>query len=179
MILGFSGKIGSGKSTLSAEVANQLNWKHASFGLYVQKVALSKNIAPTRENLQNLGARLLSDNAKKFCLSVVKESNWAYGESLVIEGIRHEEVIEIIRDITKPDIFKLIFLKISDKNIRKSRIANRDNTPINEADEHPTEKEVMNNTLLKRADLIVDAEKDISGLKNQIIQWIGEREGYK
>jgi dephospho-CoA kinase len=170
LVLGIAGKIGSGKSTLSKIIAAELNYKYASFGDHVRKIALAKGISPTRRNLQNLGQQLLNENIKQFCLGVLSDIQWRQGQGLIIDGIRHEEIITVIKEIIFPDLFKLIFIKVDDDNIRMARMR-IDDSDLKSIDDHPTENQVQSNKLIGLSDLTLDADKPISFQINQILSW--------
>jgi dephospho-CoA kinase len=170
MVIGFSGKIGSGKSTLSTTVAEDLRFLYSSFGSYVRKVATTRNIPFTRINLQDLGQELLSRNIHDFCIGVLNDANWSIGKSIVIDGIRHIEVIHELNRIVSPDSVKLVYLDISDEAIRKSRISNRE-SDITSSDKHTTENQIQDNSLMQTADLVVNSEKPIDVLCSEIVSW--------
>jgi len=167
MILAFAGKIGSGKSTLSKSVAEDLHFLYASFGNYVRKLAIDKGIAVTRPNLQDLGEQMVREDVHAFSLAVLKEAGWCPGASIVLDGIRHIEAINAIRTIVYPDVFKLIYIEIRDDEIRELRVSIREEN-LSTVDQHPTEKQIMNNSLTNAADLVVNAEEPIYTSQNKI-----------
>jgi dephospho-CoA kinase len=171
MVLGLSGKIGSGKSTLCELVARDLGFGHSSFGDYVRAIASEKNIEHTRKNLQDLGQNLITENIKKFCLGVLEKANWRSGNSVILDGIRHDVIVKEIKALIVPDSFKLIFLKIEDDEVRKARNSNRD-IDWTAADSHVTENQVHNDILMSQADLIVDAQEPLEIQKRKIVKWV-------
>jgi dephospho-CoA kinase len=50
-VVGFSGRIASGKSAISKALAADIGCRRVSFGDYVRKVAAERGLAPTREAL--------------------------------------------------------------------------------------------------------------------------------
>ena len=173
MVIGFSGKIGSGKSTLSNSISKELNFKYCSFGDYIRKVAFNRGLENNRGNLQNLGLSLLQDGANSFCSAVLKDINWNEGESLIIDGIRHVEIAMAIKDIVSPDLFSLVFLKIESDSLRVKR-NNISEDELKNIDAHPTESQVMDQTLLQFADIVIDANASISEQKGLVMSWIGK-----
>ena len=72
--LGFSGKIGSGKTTISEYVANLLSWPKVSFGDYVREIARQQKTDLSRSALQTIGASLVEQDCEGFCRSVLAKS---------------------------------------------------------------------------------------------------------
>ena len=79
LVLAFAGSIASGKSTLSAGVAQQLGWRYASFGDYVRLVAREQGLDGSRAVLQEVGARLIDQGWKHFCWAVLGQVDWEPG----------------------------------------------------------------------------------------------------
>jgi len=53
----------------------------------------------TREVLQVLGTEILRSDPGNFCQSVLAHCGWNAGQNLLIDGLRHEETIEIIKGL--------------------------------------------------------------------------------
>ncbi len=73
-ILFFAGRLGSGKTTLSRAVANQLGARWNSFGNTVRKIAGERSLPMSRQNLQQLGSDLVDQTPEWFCNRVVAEA---------------------------------------------------------------------------------------------------------
>jgi cytidylate kinase len=123
IIIGFSGKIGSGKTTISTAVAEALNWPHASFGDYVREVGRERGIEESRKVLQEIGASLV-ENPDEFCLSLLELSGWKPGQHLVVDGVRHAKIVDALHRTTKPSRVFLVFVEVNEK-VRKKRIQNQ------------------------------------------------------
>lgn len=177
IIIGFVGKIGSGKTTISAAVAAALNWKRASFGDYVRRVAQQRGLDESREVLQEIGASL-AENPDEFCLSLLRFVNWKPGQNLVLEGIRHAKIVDALRQITNPSRLFLIFLKV-DEIVRMKRLLDDRDTGKQAAlkyEMHTTETDV-NAVLPAMADLVVDGARLVPDIVNQIVAWIQGKQG--
>ena len=85
MVLAFSGKIGSGKSSVSVAVADGLHLPWVSFGNYVRKRAKAQELEPTRQHLQDLGQALLLADADAFCAAVLAQAP-DVENGLVVDG---------------------------------------------------------------------------------------------
>jgi len=176
IILAFSGQIGSGKSTISCLVADELGWKHTSFGDYVRTVARDRNLELSREILQDLGSRLINEGWEHFCKAVLEQAQFKAGEYLVVDGVRHTEALNTIRDMTYPSIVFLIYIQLEPSK-RQKRLEIKgltDKGVIRRIEEHSTEKQVQ--TILPQvADLIVDGSKPRLQIVNDIVTWIKSR----
>jgi dephospho-CoA kinase len=170
LVIGFAGRIGSGKSTISSCLAAALNWPRASFGEYVRTVARQRGLDESRETLQKLGESLINENAEKFCKSFLAQAKWKEGCPLIIEGIRHLEIVELLRKIMLPTEFKLIYITL-DEQLRELRLHRRDAADfshIQQIENHSTERD-SKEALASIADLIVDGSKAHEDLSTEII----------
>lgn len=155
IILAFSGKIFSGKTTLGRYTADLFGWEYASFGNYVRNVAKKQGLdINDRETLQNVGEKLISNGWDIFIQGFLSSTNWSLGKGLIIDGVRHNKALDLLKEYTHPMKIYLVFIQIS-KSDRKKRIlsSNINSSTQNKYDQHSTEKEVP--LLRKRADIII------------------------
>lgn len=173
IVIAFSGSIASGKSTLSGEVAKKLQWHRVSFGDYVRSVAHSQGLAESRESLQVLGAEFVEKDVKRFCRSVLEQSDWQPGQHLVIDGIRHVKVLEILKQLVSPMKLYLIFISV-DKAVQAARLAERktqDLVMLQSLNLDSTEQQVT--TFLKNmADFVVDSSHSVEETTQDITDWL-------
>jgi cytidylate kinase len=175
IIVGFAGKIGSGKTTISAALAEALNWPRASFGDYVRGVARERGLEESREVLQEIGASL-AENPDEFCLSFLGLVDWKPGQNLVVDGIRHAKIIDALRRVTEPSRVFLVFVRVDERVRRKRLLDNRDagKQAAFGYEAHTTEADV-NTVLPALADLVADGARPVPDLVNQIVAWIQDR----
>lgn len=166
--VGFSGGIGSGKSSLSGIVARSLGWPRASFGDYVRSVLTQRGLDVTRESCQTLGQELFERDSSGFCDAVLLNAGWSPGKPLVIDGIRHIRILDILGRMFEPDGMAFIFVETS-RTAREERLRARDGLtkPLDVLERHATEVEVSR--LRDRADLILDGESPIEQLSGEVI----------
>lgn len=174
LVLAFAGKIGSGKSTLSIQVAKALGWKRASFGDYIRTVARSEGLGESREILQELGSSLVK-NPKDFCRAMLAHFQWEAGEPLVIDGVRHAEIAEALRVIVAPIELRMIYLEV-DEEIRLQRIREEDAAEavperMNRIESHSTEEQVSSR-LPGLADLTVSVNRPADVVAREIVNWV-------
>lgn len=160
-VIAVSGRIGSGKTTLAENIAQRFEFSFVSFGNYVRNVAEKRSIEANRENLQNLGQDLINTDIIQFCKNVLYFDGWDGKSSLIVDGIRHFEVYNAIKDIIFP--LPLYLFYIDTKNeIRQRRLGNKN---LDAMDSHVTELDVRI-SLPNLADLIIDGSLPLT--RNQI-----------
>lgn len=171
--LAFSGSIASGKSSLSLLIAKELNWPYVSFGDYVRSVARSRGLRASRQVLQAVGQSLIEEGWRQFCRSVLNQVPWKPGQALVIDGVRHIEAITTLRRLISPAGLLVIYISTS-KAVRNMRALERGETLVQEVQDHPTEIQVKN-LLLQVADLIVDGDRPITEINQELAMWFRQR----
>lgn len=144
-ILAFAGRMGAGKSSVSAAVANDLGWKFASFGGFVRKTATSRSVEHTRESLQAIGEELEANDPGMFCRAVLNDAGWNPGEPAVVEGIRHVRIWETLKNLVAPQPIFLVYLE-APEDLRRTRLQERGAQEANyldRAEAHSTERDVI------------------------------------
>lgn len=170
-MIGFAGGIKSGKTAVSDQVSERLRCPRVSFGDYVRKMARERGDAATRQSWQTLGESLVQQDVLQFCNNVLAQGNWAPGQPIVIEGIRHVSALEVLRHLAAP--FRFVFIYIdADGTVRNDRYRaeNPDGPSLQILDEHSTEAEVQ--SLRQRADLIVKGTRSVDDAVKEIMQWL-------
>lgn len=182
-ILGFAGSIASGKSTLSIEVASSLGWQRVSFGDYVRTVAQRQGLGESREVLQAVGATLVNQGMEQFCKAVLAQVDWEPGQPLVVDGIRHAEILSTLRRLVAPSELLLVFVAVN-KSTREARLIERGLThqetlylrqeQWQQFEAHSTEAQVQ--TVLRAiADFTVDSTQKIEELVKEIVMWVQQQ----
>jgi ribosome-binding protein aMBF1 (putative translation factor)/dephospho-CoA kinase len=178
IVVGFAGRIGSGKSSLSIEVAQALGWPRASFGDYLRNVARSEGLDESREVLQELGESFVERDVDAFCRAVLAHYDWKAGEPLIIDGIRHAEVVEALRKLVAPLEVRIVFLDVNDQK-RIERLQQFDESipkKIETIEKHPTEQQVRE-VLPGLADLHLAGDRSIGELAETVVNWIQQGDG--
>ncbi len=171
-VLAFAGRIGSGKTTLTTALAEALRCKRASFGDYVRHAVKALGLEGTRENLQTIGTELLERDTPGFCSEVLRHAGWTPGEALVIDGLRHAETIDPIRQLVRPLRLRIVYLEIDDA-IRLERLGARgedERAVISLAEAHSSEQQVTSN-LAKLADLTIDNGGSVQESVRRVVEW--------
>ncbi len=162
----------SGKTTLACALADSLGWPHVSFGDYVRREAMKLGLGESREALQELGASLVQDS-NRFCQAVLNRLPWEPGQHLIVDGIRHSEVLGSLRDITKPSNLHLVFVDVDNQTrmLRYFEGKNVDKEKFCELETHSTEVQVKA-TLRAVAGLVLDGSLPKEDLVNHMTTWI-------
>jgi transcriptional regulator with XRE-family HTH domain/cytidylate kinase len=178
LVLAFSGKIGSGKTTLSQQVADALGWRRASFGEYVCTFALSQGLEVSRDVLQELGESLVARGPDDFCKTVLAHFGWNSGEPLVIDGVRHAAVFEALRRLVAPLELRLVYVNV-DENTRLKRLQQTDRDVIarlKDVESHSTEREVTDK-LPSLASRHVQGDRPAKDIVREIVGWVHQGDG--
>jgi cytidylate kinase len=158
-IIAFAGRMGAGKSSVSAALAADLGWKFASFGRFVRKTATSRGVEHTRESLQTIGEELEASDPARFCRTVLDDAEWHPAESVVVEGIRHVSILDALKSLVAPQKVFLVYLEAPDE-LRRARLQERGAQEAHylaRAETHSTERDVIAE-LPQLADLVLSTE---------------------
>lgn len=167
MVIGLSGKVGSGKSSLAKALVDKTGHSHVSFGDFVRKQAKDEGQDPSsREVLQQIGEKFINKDIEKFCIDVLGQIDWKSQNIFIVEGIRHLEVLKTLKRILKSHDVVLIYLEI-DENERKKRL-NLTDKDLNKIDSHSTEIQ-LDDILKSEADLVINGNLELATIVNKII----------
>jgi len=168
----FSGAIGSGKSTVSSRFAQRLGAKWNSFGNTVRRIAAEKGIEPSRENLQRLGAAAVEANQEAFCRKVIDGAEGGAEDFIVIDGVRHERILECLRVLVSPTPLLAVFVD-TPQQIRLERLRTRDGlsmAQITELQRHSTETEVETK-LRAKANFVASNAGRVEDCEDELLRW--------
>lgn len=167
-ILGFAGRMASGKTTISQHVAQVLGWRWAGFGAYVRAEARRRGWAETREVLQHISDELLADGLTPFCRAVLADAGWSPGQGLILDGFRHVDAVQAIRDTIAPQQLILVFVATPEQ-VRLERLTARGVTLENQEQhqQHSSETDVIT-ALPTLADMIIDGARPLAQIVDHI-----------
>jgi cytidylate kinase len=169
----FSGKLGSGKTTVSKLLALRMEARWNSFGATVKRIASERGLPAGREALQALGAELVSNSPEAFCRKVLSEAEPSTGHGLVVDGLRHITILKQLQHLLLPAPVILIYVDV-DNVVRLDRLKQRGGINIEDLqrlESHSTEIEVMV-ALRESAQLRVDNSKTPENAVDQILDWL-------
>jgi dephospho-CoA kinase len=172
-----SGRIASGKSTVSRLLAERRGWDLVSFGDFVRMTARERGLSTDRRTLQELGSTLLGELGPVGILESARAACNARSEVQVIDGIRHVDVWNAVRGAYHATA--LIYLE-SQFPQRYHRYRNRhglaeDDFSVSDfasLDQQAIEAGIE--TLLPHADAIFSADLPLPTLMEEIERFIDE-----
>jgi len=177
-VVSFAAPIEAGKTTLSTRLGLQLGAPRVSFGDYLRELARKSVKEVTREVLQELGDRLVNQDVGAFCEEVLKQQPWQPRRPLIIDGVRHVEVLDALVGILAPAKVYLIFINVD--RMTQSKRFEQDPLPhekrLDELEQHPTELQVRSK-LLDRAGLVLDGTEDPDKSMQKIIEFLASEGG--
>jgi adenylate kinase family enzyme len=170
----FSGASRVGKTSLARKVASALGVSSASFGDYVRSQAtllLNERMA-TRQQLQDIGQKLVMENPELLCCRVLAAGGFTPGRPMILDGLRHFRLVPVLQKMSPGAVLKLVYVEATqdlridrwDGEITRSELAN--------VDSHPVEAELMD--IRDNADLIVDTRQGLEQCFRIVIEWIVE-----
>jgi dephospho-CoA kinase len=172
VVIAFSGGVASGKSSVATRIAERLAWPCASFGSFVRRIARSRGLQESREVLQEIGGELVGGDLRAFCLAVIGQTTWTGSGSLVLDGVRHIEILPILREVTAPAELLMVFVD-TPRELRFSRLqqrAGKEGEPFDQIEAHSTEVQVPRLEAL--ADLRIDGTRKIEELADEVMGWL-------
>lgn len=119
--------------------------------------------------MQVLGASLVNKNPTKFCRDVLNQFSWQPGDPLVIEGIRHIEILNTLNRILAPQHVELIYIELSDNELKKRRSFSI-STYAQGIDNHSTENEY--DLLRGNANLVIDGSESVEKIYGKISAYL-------
>lgn len=171
-IIGFSGKYGCGKTTLSIKFAEDINAKLVSFGEYIRDNAKQRELDYLdREVLRKVGKEQINLGWPVFCEKMLKFFNYNNEKLLVVDGVRHVGCLDGFRVLYPDSNIYVVYVEISDI-LSAERQKNRGDKNIYTYNGrlHVTEEQVIN-TIPSIADIILDGNNEIAELRLQLKNW--------
>jgi len=175
-IIVVSGRIASGKTTFAEALATRLGFSKTGFGEEVRARARAKGLADSREVMQALGAELVVNDPEEFCRAVLDRGGFESGQGMVVDGIRHTEILALLRRIVSPRTVIHVHVDSADE-VRHARLQERmraGEIDLAKADAHSTEVQVSEK-LPAIADIRVDGSDELDEMLRATMHALGRR----
>jgi hypothetical protein len=172
--VGVTGRIAVGKTTVSKALAFELRGVWVGLSEYIGSLAPDRLQRVTRSTLQDRGQQLVAKDAEAFCRGALRWAGWNRGQSLVVDGIRHQVVIATLRRIVAPTPFVLVYFLLDDKT-HETRLAKKGISGLGELENietHIAEREVPTE-LRNSADVTVCANGTPEQIALQTVARLG------
>lgn len=174
-VVAFSGRIAIGKSSIANSLAENRGAESASFGALVRELAASRGLdASDRHVLQDLGEGLIAEHGYGWlCEELLRRSHWRRECDLLVDGVRHVEVLSQLRILVAPIRLIHVHLSLDSEELLYDRSQQRGLSNADRAkyEQHSTEKDVLDG-LPQRADLLLSAANPVELLVQEINQFI-------
>lgn len=139
----FSGPIGSGKTTISRSLAEKTGIPRVSFGDIIRKRASNRGLRTDRTSLQEFGAKIVRDNPRELCLELLSAVPDLCDTGVIIDGLRHERVLRLLREMLTPVAAHLIFVEPKEITTPLLKFGVDDSIRIACINGHSTESELL------------------------------------
>jgi len=164
-----AGEVASGKTALAAALHAALPGSvRLAFGDVVRRRAAAAGLVPTRRNLQDVGLQLIAAGWTAFVDELISGLDDGPGDDLdvvVVEGIRHQEAVDALRERLRPQQCLLVYLNITDEQ-RRQRLAARveaESSLRHEVEQHAA-------ALRDTADLVLSGTQPADVLVRQVLE---------
>jgi dephospho-CoA kinase len=164
MLIGITGKIGSGKSTISKYIETKYGVRRLSTSELLKSILISKDIEPSREKLQEIGDNVIrtigGSGFMAIMLVYLPPGNYQ------IDSIRHLEALQYMKKKYGRD-FVNIFVHTTE-DIRYSRTEKQYGSfgYFKKIDNANTEKEIE--LIKSQSDFIINNDNSFSNVEIQI-----------
>ena len=126
-------------------LADEFGWQRSSFGDMVRAVARSRGLDDSRAVLQAIGEECETSDATGLCQAVLDAAGWSSGKPLVVDGVRHVRILEILKSPVSPQAVVFVYLEAKE-DFRRTRLQERvgcETDSLTVAEAHSTEHAVI------------------------------------
>jgi cytidylate kinase len=169
LLIAVAGPMGSGKSSISRALANEMGGHRRSYGDAVRAQARLRGLEESREALQDLGEALIKEGWPAFT-SMVLDTVAEDVDLVVIDGVRHMSALDHLTRASPDRRVISLFIAAGERE-RVKRLVERDGLPVEEIERamvHPNEQEVTQMAELVDLVVINDNRVDIPALAARV-----------
>lgn len=137
-VIGLSGAIGAGKTTVSTYLASK-GFATTRFSLILQKILQDKGLRPTREELQRVGWEFQSENRQReLGKQVVKKIQ--HVQSAIVDGLRFSEDRALLIECFGPAFKHIHINRTSNSHTLSDKVDKSPQTRRDNVKNHPVEQ---------------------------------------
>ncbi len=168
----FAGKIGSGKTSVTNALAHCLTWRRVGFGDYVRVELARRGGNPElRSELQDLGQYLAESSPAALCRGILSLGRFSPGGNLLVDGVRHAAVYQVLGEMVKPSRTYLLYLRAND-DLRGLRAADRGKVISTREESHLAEADLAK-ILPNMADAMLDSSGSLKDVVYRCVDALG------
>lgn len=173
-IVGISGPIGAGKSSIANILINEKRFNYVSFGNLIRQILKRESKKITRKSLQERGNQVIKQLGYEGITSLLLE-NIDPEADYVIDGIRHIEIFRFLKQVYGTS-FQLVFVDapVRTRFERVRERAHYDNVDsiqkFKEYENHPLESNI--HILEEVASLVIDNTKNKQHMRRTIQKFV-------
>jgi cytidylate kinase len=160
-----SGPIRSGKSTVAVSIADVLDARRVGFGDAVRERVRQQHLPDRRRNWQQVGEQWVDADPAGLCdvvLAPVLSS-----ARIVVDGVRHETVLSILRARFSHRRLLLVYVHAGEETLRHRLAADGlDSAAVDDVLYHSTEYDLPG--MRAAADVVVDGEQSVDVALRQL-----------
>lgn len=164
LVVAVAGPIMSGTSLVTKNAALAAPAPRASFGDHLRKETGSAD----RYALAEAGQNMVDTDAKAFARAVLERSGWQPERPLIVDGVRHVEILRSLQDLVFPVPVVLAYIDVTPAVYAKRIEAEGKLAEALNFSDHPTEQQVTTR-LTHLADFRVDNSGDVDEAVRSLI----------
>jgi dephospho-CoA kinase len=171
IVIGLSGKIGSGKGTVSAYLKDKYGAREHRFSDILTDILKRLHILPERRALQKMGASLRAQLGSDVLIKAFqKDLELDQNDFLVVDGIRYPNEVEMLRTFEK----QILLFITAPPEVRFERVKERGEKgeehisfeEFMQAEERETERHL--DDISDNAEIIIDNSGSLAELYSQV-----------
>lgn len=141
-VVGFAGRAGSNRSTVAKTCSEMANVPMASFGDFCE-LATTMFLNTEDRSAQQLVGEALVKRPNDFAAALLRSVDYQPGGALIVDGVRHVEIVDALKRLVVPAEMNLVFVYASDELIEQELRKNAGEDEIALWKNHSTELQLL------------------------------------
>ena len=163
-VFAVAGQIGGGKTTIAHLLGQYLRAPVVAFSSALRELAIEAELLPSRENLQDLGSKIVESSPQILCNRVLQKAGSA--EDLVIDGLRHKVIAETLITLIAPKHLVIVYVDAAERTRRQRVLAETGRDALPGWESHSSERYVTE--LRALADGVISNDSTLQDVHAQV-----------